>query len=420
MTNKIRFKLSPSKMLFGILSAFSISTFAQDSAMLDSGNSLSAAKQQDIRNVIQGYLDKGQIPGAVTIFARDGEVIFSDVRGYQDIEGKTPLKMDSIFRFYSMTKPLTCAAVMTLKEDGLIDFNEPIKKYIPEMSTMSVHTESGVRPAENEIKIENLMTHTSGFSYKVIESTVSPYYADADVFAIENRLEETLAEHMIRLAKMPLYAEPGTEWHYGESMGVLGRLIEVASGMSFRDYIKERILEPTGMHDTDFFVPAEKADRLTSLYVLNGQGKLVDAKDGKLYGSSYLKQPVLEYGGAGIVGTPGDYLRFGEMLLNKGTIDGVRVLSPESVSAMTTNHLPEIFGENSSADPAFGFGYCGEVKTVPTSTINVGEYGWGGWASTSFWIDPTQNLTGLVFTQVIPDVLGTFMLTNDIREQFSK
>jgi CubicO group peptidase (beta-lactamase class C family) len=219
---------------------------------------------------------------------------------------------------------------------------------------------------------------------------------------------------------MPLYAEPGTEFHYGESMGVLGRLIEVVSGMTFRDYIRTKILQPAGMVDTDFFVPGNKEDRLTTLYFLNEDRELVDSEDAQLYGGSYLQPPVLEYGGAGLVGTPRDYLRFATMLINKGTIDGVRVLSPESVATLTTNHLPEIFGNVNQADSEFGFGYCGQVNTISTETTNAGEYGWGGWASTDFWMDPERRTTGLVFTQVIPDVLGTFLLAEDIRKQYSK
>ena len=326
MTIESKFKFVKSKILSGMLTMLSISVIAQVGIAQELHAELSADKQENIRNVVQGYLDRQKIPGAVSIFARDGEVIFSDVRGYQDIESRTPLSQDSIFRFYSMTKPLTCAAVMTLQEDGLINFNDPVEEYLPELSDMSVYTDSGIRPARNDIEIQHLMTHTAGFSYPVIESRVSQHYVDADVFAIENRFEETLAQHIVRLSEMPLYAEPGTEYHYGESMGVLGRLIEVVSGMSFRDYIRERILQPTGMVDTDFFVPADKADRLTTLYVLNEDRELVNSENAQLYGGSYLQPPVLEYGGAGLVGTPRDYLRFATMLLNKGTIDGVRVL----------------------------------------------------------------------------------------------
>jgi CubicO group peptidase (beta-lactamase class C family) len=371
--------------------------------------------------VLQRYIDEEVITGALVLVSEKGES-WSTRRGLADREAKKPVEDDTIFRFYSMTKPITCAAVMTLYDDGLINLDAPIRQYLPEFSDMKVRTPAGLVPAERDITVRHLLTHTSGLSYEVMPGPVVQDYIDADVFAIRNRTSETLEEHVKRLAKLPLAMQPGSAWNYGESMGVLGRLVEVVSKKSYRDYLRERVLEPLDMDDTDFYAPPEKAGRLAELYVKSTSGALTNARDGAQYGGSYRVLPKLEYGGAGLVGTAGDYLNFGQMLLDGGMHGDRRILSERSVGMMMSNQLDPSLGSQplaaSGRAPGVGFGFCGFVVASRDETSppgNVGEYGWGGWASTVFWVDPVRDLVGLIFTQTIPEVLGTISLGDDVR-----
>jgi CubicO group peptidase (beta-lactamase class C family) len=291
------------------------------------------------------------------------------------------------------------------------------------MSKMQVRTPEGLVPAQNDITVRDLMTHTSGFAYAVLPNPAQQDYIDANVFAIKNRLSETLEAHIKRLAKMPLVAEPGTKWNYGESMGVLGRLVEVVSGKTYGNYLQDRIFDPLNMVDTGFYVPASKGDRLAQLYHMSNEGVLSNANDDIQYGGSYLEKPQLEYGGAGLVGTPLDYMNFAQMLLNKGNANGRQILSQKAVELMTSNQLDKSFGDAPLAaagrGAGTGFGFCGLVTVaLPDGSDpgSVGEYGWSGWASTNFWMDPANDLVGLVFTQVIPDDIGSIRLTHDVRE----
>lgn len=369
-----------------------------------------------------GLIREGQVPGALVMISQGADT-YTHIEGFADVERSVPVREDTIFRFYSMTKPITCAAVMTLYDDGLIGLDDPLKEYLPEFSQMHVRTDAGVVPADTDITIRHLMTHTAGLSYKVLPGPVQQDYADAGVFAIENRTAETLEAHVKRLASLPLVADPGTVWNYGESMGVLGRLVEAVTGKTFGAYLQERILAPLTMDDTGFYVPAEKASRLAQLYHLDTEGVMSNAADAAIYGGSYTEKPHLEYGGAGLVGTARDYMNFARMLLAGGEFEGHQVLSPEAVNLMTANHLGPEFGDTPLAASGRGvgtrFGLCGYVtldqpEGAPPGAI--GEYGWSGWASTGFWIDPQNDLAGLVFTQVIPDDIGSVELTARVRE----
>jgi CubicO group peptidase (beta-lactamase class C family) len=379
------------------------------------------AQYEPIGAVIQSQMDAGVVPGALVMLSEKGQTAYFKSRGVSNLVTKAPIADDTIFRLFSMTKPITCAAVMSLHDDGIISLDDPVAKYIPEFADMQVRNEAGLVKAERNITLRHLMTHTSGLSYEIMPGPTQDDYRKADVFAIRNRLSETLEQHVKRLARMPLALQPGTGWNYGESMGVLGRVVEVASGKSYRTYLKEKVLDPLDMIDTDFFVPAEKAGRLAPLYLKTDAGGLVDTKDAQLYGGSYLTQPKLEYGGAGLVGTARDYEKFGRMLLNKGKHGDRRILSEDAVRMMTSNQLDASLGEHplaaSGRAPGVGFGFCGFVVTAMDERSppgNIGEYGWSGWASTAFWIDPKRELVGLVFTQVIPETLGTITLAQDI------
>jgi len=378
---------------------------------------------EQISAVVRRQIDTGLIPGAIVYIAERGKPAYFKAQGFADLEAREPVSPGSIFRFYSMTKPLTCAAVMSLYDDGRIGLDDPVKTYLPEFSRMTVRTPSGIVEANRDLTIRDLLTHTSGLSYEVTNSSVSADYRDADVFAIRNRQAESLESHVKRLARLPLAAQPGTAWNYGESMGVLGRIVEVVSGETFRTYLKRRVLDPLEMRDTDFFVPREKAERLAQLYSKSPATALANAHDAAQFGGSYLAQPKLEYGGAGLVGTTQDYMNFARMLLDKGTHNGRRILSSKSVRLMTTNALPKSLGDQplaaSGRAPGVGFGFCGLVvarRSGESPPGNVGEYAWGGWASTSFWIDPKRDLAGLIMTQVVPDVPGSGTLYDEVRQ----
>ena len=379
-------------------------------------------RTQAVGSAADGLVRDGRVPGALVMISQGGET-YTHIEGFADTEHQIPVSEDTIFRFYSMTKPITCATVMTLYDDGLIGLDDPVKDYLPEFSQMSVRAEDGIRPAAGDITIRHLMTHTSGLSYKVLPGPVQDDYAGAGVFAIENRLDESLETHIKRLSALPLVADPGTVWNYGESMGVLGRIVEVVSGKPFGTYMQERILTPLGMEDTGFYVPPEKAGRLAKLYHLSKEGVVSDAGDARLYGGSYLQEPRLEYGGAGLVGTARDYMNFARMLLAGGDFAGQQVLSAEAVRLMTSDQLGPEFGEAPLAASGRGagtrFGLCGYVtvdRPEGTPPGAIGEYGWSGWASTGFWIDPHNDLAGLVFTQVIPDEIGSVELTALVRD----
>ncbi|KCZ93107.1 beta-lactamase [Hyphomonas hirschiana VP5] len=384
---------------------------------------LTPARIEALDAAVTQQVGTGEIPGALVVIAEGGEVTYSRSMGFASLEDQRPVTEDTLFRFYSMTKPITCATVMTLYDDGLIDLDTPISKYLPEFSEMSVRTEAGIVPATRPITIRHLMTHTSGLTYAILPGPVQADYAAADVFAIENRTSETLEAHVRRLARLPLVAEPGTVWNYGESMGVLGRLVEVVSGKSFGAYMRERILAPLSMDDTGFYVPPEKRERLAELYHLSQDRTLSNAQDQAVYGGSYLEKPLLEYGGAGLVGTASDYMNFAQMLLAAGRFGDAQVLSSEAVTMMTSNQLDASFGDAplaaSGRGEGTGFGLCGYVNTArpPGAAPGaIGEYGWSGWASTAFWIDPQNDLAGLVFTQVIPDDIGSVALSSSVRE----
>jgi CubicO group peptidase (beta-lactamase class C family) len=363
-----------------------------------------------INTIVQKLIDTNKIPGAVTMVARHGKLIHLKSQGYADVENKTPIGPDTIFRLMSMTKPITSAAIVMLYDDGLIGLDDPIKNYLPEFTKMYVRSEQGLIPAKGNITIRQLLTHTSGLAYASLPSVVTGDYKRANVFAIDNRLSETTEAHVKRLAKLPLVAHPGTVWNYGESMAVLGRLVEVVSGKSFRSFLKERLLNPLEMHDTDFYVAPENKKGLAQLYEMGSAG-VISNVDPNNYGGSYFKKPLLEYGGAGLVGTPYDYLRFAQMFINGGKSKKIQLISVAGIKMLMSDNLPASVATDTLAlllplsGVDFGFGFGGSVvvgKESDESAGSVGEYSWGGWANTLFWVDPEQELVGLVFTQVIP------------------
>ncbi len=382
---------------------------------------MSSERLARIGPVMQAFIDEHKVQGLVTAIARHGKLVHFEAQGYSNLEKKTRLRPDAIFRLYSMTKPVTAVAVMMAYEDGHFLLDDPVADYLPEFRHMKVHTESGLVDADRPITIRQLLTHTSGLDYGFFQDDpVAAMYRkaglnDGDAHA----MDITTEEYVKKLASMPLYAQPGTTWRYSDAMAVLGRLVEVVSGKRYSVFLKERLFDPLRMADTGFYVPPEKMDRLITMYEMGLDGHLIETD--KLLSADHSARPIqtgdfsnppsYESGGAGLVGTVTDYMRFAQMLLNGGQLDGSRILSPTSVKLIMSDHLGPEADEGFMAHiprywlhrPGFGFGFCGLVvrDAVANGTAGSnGEYHWSGAANTDFWVDREQGLVALVFTQV--------------------
>lgn len=399
--------------------------FAADDLVVTPAEDVGMSSERLARIVpaMQRLIDAGHIPGSVTLVARRGRVVHFEAAGKRSIENNLPMQRDAIFRLYSQTKPVTGVAVMILLEEGRFLLSDPISKYLPEFKEMRVF--KGLQDGEivtdpaRPITIHHLLTHTAGMTYEFFPTPVGMMYkANGIVGAAPGARFANLEEWSRALAEMPLVAQPGTEWHYSVAMDVLGRLVEVVSGMTFRDFLKTRIFDPLGMTDTDFHVPDDKLGRLVTNYSATPDGGMVLGDDPDT--SPYRQPPALEMGGSGLVGTAADYLRFAAMLVNGGELDGVRVLGSKTVAFMMMDHLNDDF----PPDPltslfglmgggrrvwGLGFGLTGYVVTDPALTglpVSKGVFAWGGAASTHFWVDPAEDLVGIDLTQLMPD--GTY------------
>jgi CubicO group peptidase (beta-lactamase class C family) len=345
----------------------------------------------------QRAVDSGELPGAVVMVARDGKLVYSRSLGWQDKARNTRMREDSIFRIYSMTKPLVSVAAMMLVEEGVLGLHEPISKYLPEFKDMKVGIEgtdtSGKATftavdASRQITVQDLLRHTSGFTYGafVQKTAVQRMYKEAGLWS----QKWVLADFCKALAKLPLQYEPGTTWEYGHSTDVLGRVVEVASGKPLDRFLAERIFSPLGMSDTAFQVPRDKQDRLAEPIADKYTGKTPELID--------VRQPATFFaGGHGLVSTAGDYLRFVQMLLNGGALDGVRILGPRTIEYMASTHLHDriSLGTNYLPGPGYGFGLGFAVRLETGMSEwpgSVGDFYWGGYAGTYFWIDPEQGL----------------------------
>jgi CubicO group peptidase (beta-lactamase class C family) len=353
---------------------------------------------------VEGWIARKEIPGAVTMVARRGRVAYVHVAGWRDAAGRDPLREDSIFRFYSMTKPVVSIAAMQLVEDGRLALNEPVHKYIPEFKDMKVATESvdaagnavmTTAPAKRAITVQDLLRHTSGITYGPplqTKTLVQKMYAEAGIWS----QKWVLADFARALAKLPLMAEPGSTWEYGHNTDILGRVVEVAAGKPLDAVLEERILRPLGMTDTAFQVPPEKAARLAQPQPDPYSGQTPDLLD--------VTQPATFFaGGHGLVGTAADYLRFGQMLLDDGRLGRTRIIGPRTLAWATSDHLHAGIakGSNYLPGPGYGFGLGFGVRlergqsAVPGSP---GEFFWGGYAGTAFWIDPKEDLVVVFMT----------------------
>ena len=361
-----------------------------------------------ISTVMQGYVDQDKLAGVIAMVARRGKVAYLERFGMMDLEAAKSMQFDTIFRIYSMTKPITSAALMMLYEEGRFQLNDPVSKFIPEFADVKVFagaTEEGfeLTELEREIAIWHLLTHTAGLTYDFFEdSPVDAMYLEADLHQPDRTLEEMIHQ----LVKLPLVHQPGTAWRYSMATDVLGYLIEVISGISLDVFLEKKILKPLGMEDTGFYVPEAKLGRLAATYgpTENGGTELLDAPAT----SQYAKPPRFLSGGAGLVSTVSDYARFAQMLLDGGELDGTRLLGRKTVGLMTINHLPDelipiqvqphiLYG------CGFGLGFRVLVNVAQAGRLgSEGEFGWGGAASTSFFVDPKEELIGLLLTQLEP------------------
>ena len=366
-------------------------------------------------------MDQDQLPGALTLIWRRGQLAYSSLVGQMDLGRATPMRADAIFRLYSMTKPITVVALLMLMEEGRIALDDPVTRFIPGFAHLKVRT--GEAPAR-AMTVVDLLRHTAGFTYGFHNRT--PIDAEYRRLRIaEFDTEGGLAAMIAQLEKLPLEYSPGEAWIYSVAIDVAGYLVEQVCGQSYASFVRERILAPLKMVDTDFQVAARKRDRFAACYML---------KDGKLdlfddpQNSPWFAPPKLESGGGGLAGTANDYLRFCRMLLNKGELEGVRLLSPKTVQLMTANHLPGLqeIADLSPAADAFnesgyrgiGFG-LGVAVTLDPARVGIpgtpGEFAWGGMASTAFFVDPKEDMAVVFMTQAIVDTARRVRLRRDLR-----
>jgi len=388
---------------------------------------LSGPRLQHIDRFIQEkYLDTGKLPCALTLVERNGHVAHSSALGHMDLERKRPLQEDTIFRIYSMTKPLTSLALMMLVEEGRISLDDPVHRYIPQWRELGVY-EGGfiggfrTRRTSAPMRVVDLMRHTSGLTYGFQQRTnVDAAYRKLHLGEIPTAV--SLEQMIDELAKVPLEFSPGSAWNYGISTDVVGYLVGQVSGQPFEQFLRSRILDPLGMTDTDFMVPAAKASRFAACYAATPKGGMVLQDDPQT--SFFLKPPTFVSGGGGLVSTAADYLRFCRMLLNGGELDGVRLVSPKTLELMSHNHLPggkdlpdlavSLFSEVTYAGVGFGLGFA--VSVSPARGLlpgSPGDISWGGLASTYFWVDPREQLIVIFMTQLTPS--ATYPIRRELR-----
>ncbi len=356
---------------------------------------------------MQNFVDEEKVAGAITIVARNGSIVFFEAVGNADIDSGRPIRRDAIVRIYSMTKPITSVAVMMLAEEGRLTLDDPVAKHLPEFEDIKVFAgvdgdEIQVREPERAATIRDLLRHTSGLTYGFFgNTTIDQRYRRANVLSDQG----TLADMVTKLGDLPLLYQPGARFNYSVSTDVLGRVVEVVSGKDFGEFLQERIIGPLDMKDTGFFVPEDEMDRFAANHSPKSTGglRVTDAPRS----SRYRREPRMLSGGGGLVSTARDYVRFCQMLLNKGELDGRRLLRQGSIEAMTINQLPDeaypisLGGKRDGVGFGWGFSVVVE-KTDYSRRSRVGEYGWGGAASTHFWISPKDDLAVVVLTQLMP------------------
>lgn len=379
-----------------------------------------------IPRFFQSYVDDRKLPGVLTMVSRRGQVVHSEAIGSADLEAGTPLALDTIFRIYSMTKPVTSVALMSLYEEGRFQLDDPVSRFIPAFAGLRVWVDGtplqySTKHPEREMTIRDLLTHTSGLTYGFMaRHPIDALYRRAGIGGLDK--VGTLATMVETLSELPLLFSPGTQWSYSVATDVCGHLVEVISGQTLDRFFAERIFEPLGMVDTGFHVPEDKAGRLAACYQKGADGtvQLVDPPGT----SSYLAAPSFLSGGGGLVSTASDYHRFASMLLGKGELDGARILGRKTVEYMTRNHLPgggdltsmgqAVFSETSYDGIGFGLGFSVTIDPAAAQVVgSAGEFAWGGAASTMFWVDPAEELIGIMLTQLLPS--GSWPIRREMR-----
>lgn len=390
------------------LHAQSVKSFSETSTPADAG--FSENRLDRIDELLEQHVKDQRIPGAVALIVRNGKIVYYKAFGYSDVERRSSLKKDDIFRIASQSKAITSLAVMMLWEEGKFLLDDPVSKYIPEFKNPKVlktfdkdDTTFTTEPAQREITIRHLLTHSSGIDYPVIGSSeFKAIYAKAGVPSGIGNDREILADKMKLLATMPLKHEPGERFTYGLNTDMLGYLIEIWSGLSFDQFLKTRIFDPLGMKDTYFYLPKNKHDRLVALHG-NRDGKVyklesaaydaMDTNYPKLKGSYFS-------GGAGLSSTVEDYAKFLQVFLNGGEFNGSRLLSRKTVDLMLTDQLPDLNNE-------FGLGFGLETeKNDYRSPASIGTFSWGGAFSTQYWADPAEKLIGVIYTNIYNNPFG--------------
>ncbi|MEJ7584312.1 MAG: serine hydrolase domain-containing protein, partial [Acidimicrobiales bacterium] len=361
------------------------------------------------------YVDDGRLPGWLIAGARHGRIAHLSTYGRRDMEDDLPVELDTLFRIYSMTKPITAVAALLLYEEGAFELKDPIHRFIPAFRDMRVYRSGSsfapvTGPAAEPIRMWHLFTHTAGLTYGFHHAhPVDAMYRSAG-FEWGTPPDLDLEACCHKWAELPLLFQPGTEWNYSVATDVLGRVVEVLSGQSLDEFFAQRIFEPLGMTDTGFSADERDHDRLAALYTPgpDRKAKRIDAM-----GRAALSRPACLSGGGGLVSTAYDYHQFAQMLGGRGELDGTRLLSPRTVAYMASNHLPggvdleafgrPLFAETTFDGVGFGLGVSVTIDPVKTRTLgSLGEFGWGGAASTAFWVDPVEDITVLFLTQLLP------------------
>lgn len=376
---------------------------------------MDSARLDRVTQAMQAFVDEGKLSGAVTMASRDNQIVHFESVGYRDIEAQAPMTPDTLFRIYSMTKPVTGVALMILYEEGKFKLSDPVETYLPELKDLQVFTGTDAdgnmitEAAGHPMTIRELMNHTGGLSYGIFaQSPVDTAYVEAGL--LDPNM--TNAEFVAKLGQIPLKHQPGSRWEYSVSVDVQGYLVEVLSGQRFGEFLDERIFQPLGMSDTDFHVPEEKLNRFAQMYVYGPEGELIPSE--MFDGADFTVDMTFESGGGGLVSTANDYMRFSQMLLNGGELDGERILAPLTIELMRRDQTPAgLTGPMSGAGngTVFGLDFAVIQDPVEAESYSTGEYYWGGAAGTWFWIDPVEDVVfvGMIQQagQGLPDVRST-------------
>ena len=410
------------RFVFGLMVCCTL--MACQSTVVDAKNTASAAKSvgfsserlDRIAPVMQSYIDQGKLAGTLTLVARNGKIAYLNAQGMQDNEVGKPMTEDTIFRIYSMSKPITAVAAMTLWEQGKFHMFDPITKYLPELANMKVYVSGSgddmvLEDVKTPIRIIDLFMHTSGFSYGFSNSEVDKLYQKI----LSKPDELNRGNILTKFAELPLTHQPGTAWNYGVSTDIIGFLVEKLSGKRLGEYMQETIFTPLGMKDTGFYVPASKVDRLTQIYTADRKtGQTITMQNEPL--GDFMSDPEIHNAGGGLVSTMQDYFTFAQMMLNGGEINGVRILGRKTVEYMSCNHLPQNLVPYNQGASGVGYGLAMSVTVDPGMSgfmSSKGNFGWGGMASTYFRVDPVEKMVLISMAQFVP--IGFHRYHDDFR-----